>query len=378
MYDQNILAGNIQKYRKKKNISQQALAEKLNVSAQAVSKWECGQAAPGIENIMAISDVLGVSVDVLLRDCQMDKTYMIGIDGGGTKTEFVLFDNLGNLIQRIKLEGSNPNTIGIEHSIETFGLGIDTLMVNTSSISSIFIGAAGLDGGKVSEQICNSLKKRYSKSIIACQNDIANVVACGEQLDDCVAAICGTGTIVYANKGDRLRRFGGYGYLLDMGGSGFDIGRAALLTALEQQDGFGSKSLITDFVVQQVGRSVWDNISTIYEGSQSYVASLAPCVFSAYENGDKKAREILEYNAGCLAERIKIAIEKCHIDNYVVASGGIITNQEGFKYMVKNNLPREVVLDVPPVRPIYGACIRAAMAAGVEAGQIKENLKANL
>lgn len=378
MYDQNILAGNIQKYRKKKKISQQALADKCSVSAQAVSKWECGQAAPSIENIMAISDILDVSIDVLLRDCRPDKTYMIGIDGGGTKTEFVLFDNLGNSLQRVKLEGSNPNTIGMERAIEIFGLGIDALMANTSSISSIFIGAAGLDGGEVSKRICDSLKKRYRKSIIACQNDIANVVACGEQPDDCVAAICGTGTIVFASKGERLRRFGGYGYLLDMGGSGFDIGRSALLTALEQQDGFGRKSLITDFVVQQVGRSIWDNIQAIYKGSQSYVASLAPCVFLAYENGDEKAKEILEYNAKCLAEKITIAIEKCHIDNYVVASGGIITNRECFEHMVKNNLPRGVVLDVPPVKPIYGACIKAAMAAGVEVEHIKENLKKNL
>lgn len=54
--------------RKQSGMTQQDLAEKLNVSRQAVSRWEMGTAMPEIENLVAISDCLGVSLDDLLRE----------------------------------------------------------------------------------------------------------------------------------------------------------------------------------------------------------------------------------------------------------------------------------------------------------------------
>ncbi|MBE6540977.1 MAG: helix-turn-helix transcriptional regulator [Ruminococcaceae bacterium] len=54
--------------RKKVGMSQETLAEKLGVSRQAISKWECGSAAPEIENLLAISKLFGVSTDWLLND----------------------------------------------------------------------------------------------------------------------------------------------------------------------------------------------------------------------------------------------------------------------------------------------------------------------
>lgn len=52
--------------RKKSGMSQEKLAEKLGVSRQAITKWERNAGTPGIENMMAISDLFGVSVDELL------------------------------------------------------------------------------------------------------------------------------------------------------------------------------------------------------------------------------------------------------------------------------------------------------------------------
>ena len=54
--------------RKASNMTQITLAEKLNVSRQAVSRWEQGTAMPDIDNLLAMSDLFGVSVDELLRD----------------------------------------------------------------------------------------------------------------------------------------------------------------------------------------------------------------------------------------------------------------------------------------------------------------------
>jgi len=58
----------IQQLRKEKGISQEALAEMLGVSRQAVSKWESGQTFPETDKLIALSDIFGVTLDSLLKD----------------------------------------------------------------------------------------------------------------------------------------------------------------------------------------------------------------------------------------------------------------------------------------------------------------------
>lgn len=63
-----ILADKIIKERKKLGMSQEELAEKMNVSRQAVSKWEGNQSVPEIEKILQLSSLFGVTTDYLLKD----------------------------------------------------------------------------------------------------------------------------------------------------------------------------------------------------------------------------------------------------------------------------------------------------------------------
>ncbi len=56
------------KLRKQKSLSQEDLADVLNISRQAVSRWESGATLPDAPNLIAISDLFGVSIDYLLRD----------------------------------------------------------------------------------------------------------------------------------------------------------------------------------------------------------------------------------------------------------------------------------------------------------------------
>lgn len=61
-------AENLKMLRKQAGMSQEQLAEKLGVSRQAVTKWETGAGIPDIENIMAISSLFDISIDVLLSN----------------------------------------------------------------------------------------------------------------------------------------------------------------------------------------------------------------------------------------------------------------------------------------------------------------------
>lgn len=63
-----ILADKIINLRKKNGWSQEELAEKMQVSRQAVSKWEGAQTTPDLDKILALSKLFGVTTDYLLKD----------------------------------------------------------------------------------------------------------------------------------------------------------------------------------------------------------------------------------------------------------------------------------------------------------------------
>lgn len=64
------IGGKIQARRKAMGLSQEDLAQLTGVSRQSVTKWETGQSAPDLDRLVEVADVLGVSLDFLLREPQ--------------------------------------------------------------------------------------------------------------------------------------------------------------------------------------------------------------------------------------------------------------------------------------------------------------------
>jgi len=64
----NMLGEKIHRLRKGKGLSQEELASQLNVSRQAISKWELGESVPDTENVVQLSKLFEVSTDFLLND----------------------------------------------------------------------------------------------------------------------------------------------------------------------------------------------------------------------------------------------------------------------------------------------------------------------
>lgn len=63
-----MIGDKIKMLRRKRKLTQSQLANELNVSAQAVSKWEKGLSYPDIETIIKISELFDVTTDYLLKD----------------------------------------------------------------------------------------------------------------------------------------------------------------------------------------------------------------------------------------------------------------------------------------------------------------------
>ena len=76
------LSEKIVRLRKARGMSQEALAEQLDVSRQAVSRWEVGSALPDASNVLQLSRLFGVSADYLLDDAYEEEWSPSAPDGG--------------------------------------------------------------------------------------------------------------------------------------------------------------------------------------------------------------------------------------------------------------------------------------------------------
>ena len=371
---------NIRKFRIKNGLSQAELARKLHLTPQSISKWERGVSEPELKFLCKLSLIFNVTTDELLGVYHIDNSehFFIGIDGGGTKTEFVLFSSSGRIIGRMVLSGSNPNACGTEASFFVLKKGIDSL-VNPGNrcVDAIFGGIAGCGSGDNAEKITEMLKRSYPDTNISITSDIENVVGSVSSVSDCIAVICGTGNIVYAKKNNVYHRFGGWGYLLDDAGSGFTIGRDAMRAVLAEKDGIGEKTMLTNILEKKLGGKLWEKISLIYAKGTEYIASFTEDVFDAYDKKDKVAKRILEENFSYIAQLINHAYKKYNCNATVILSGGITKKKTVMTDFFKGRVDSNINLIFPDMPQIYGACRNCCKAYSEPAKDFEGNFKSD-
>ena len=344
------LGERIRLFRRKKGMTQRALAERLHVSTQAISSWELGVSYPDIENLCRLSEVLSVSVDALLvKGDTKEETYMIGIDGGGTKSEYALFSPSGQVKRTFCLSGTNAATKGVDEAVNILCRGIDICMDASVSVSHIFLGNAGSHY----EELRRALMKRYPSVEIFVTTDAVCAFECVEEAD--AAMILGTGSVLLRPEGEEFRIFGGWGYKLGDPGSAYNFGREVLRDALAYEQGLHSDSMIYSLIRE---RAECDSILRFDRTTPAKVAALARLLFDAEEEGNAKAAEIIDREMRDLAVLVRAT---CPKGGRVVAVGGIV---EHYGDRLLPVLSRYVGEDVSFVRatlpPIFGAC-RACM-----------------
>jgi AbrB family looped-hinge helix DNA binding protein len=69
----NHIGENLLSLRKKNRLTQEAVALKLNISRQAVAKWESGESLPDIENCSALAELYNVTIDDLVSYSEKER-----------------------------------------------------------------------------------------------------------------------------------------------------------------------------------------------------------------------------------------------------------------------------------------------------------------
>ncbi len=351
---------NIKALRKERGLSQGAFAAALGVSFQAVSGWERGIAAPDLENVVKIAAFFGVLTDDILRP--REEAIFLGIDGGGTKTEFVAVTGDGRVLNRFVKGPSNPNDVGFSEACEVIAAGIRAVLVKHSGLTAVYGGIAGTVAGDRASRMTSFLKEQFPSLTVTIKTDSTNLFGFDDGAD--LAVIAGTGSVVFVRQGDDFLRLGGWGYLFDTAGSAYDMGRDAVSAALAHEDGLGQATLLTDLLKRKLGvPSVFGSIHKLYEGGKPDIASLASLVFEAYREEDAVAARIVEASARRLAELLNEGAARDGVRKQAVAGGGL------FEHFGDILVPRmepytDVAIAVCHLPPVYGACRLSAASMG--------------
>ena len=361
MVDKKFFSERIRFYRNKIGMTQTELAEKLHVSFQAISSWECGNTLPDLDNLCSLSSVLGVSVDLLLQaPVPSDEKTFIGIDGGGTSTEFALFTSRGKILRCFKLQGTNAAIIGLSSALSIFHRGIDSCLAASPTVHGIFMGCAG----SLLDEVAKKLSERYGNIPIQIDSDGVNALL---SADGDAAMVCGTGMVFFRHEPDgNYRKFAGWGHAWGDFGSAYNFGREAICQGKAYEDGLDASPLIYSMIKERLDVQSMRDSSKISR-EVSAVAGHACVIFEAYMQNDTHAKEIIHREMERLSQIVRGV---CPSGGRIIACGGINRHYGNITLpILKQYVPDNIEFILPEAPPIYGACREACRRFGVPIGE---------
>jgi len=238
----------------------------------------------------------------------------LGIDGGGSKTSFLLVDEYYNEICHIESGPSNWLSVGADAATQAITQGISYLTERPNIVCAGFAGAARHDSAAFYKEVLESLIPE-AQIIIESDAFIASIGAIG--VDPGILLIAGTGSIVIGrDKARNMFRIGGWGPYFGDEGSGFWIGREAVREALRSLDLQAS----TEFSNRIAGRLGLKSISEVVSGWASgkigvpEIAGLFPEVVSMYPQ--EPSKRILTQAASHLRSMVEIASKRVGLDDW--------------------------------------------------------------
>lgn len=202
----------------------------------------------------------------------MGKKYLIGLDGGGTKTKCVITDFNFNPLYTCQGGPSNFLLIGTQIVSETILSlileSISYLKISPDDIASILIGTTGAgrqnDAQKLKIDFTQYAEsKGYSFKSFNVDSDARIALEGAFSGGPGSLLIAGTGSVIFGkDRNHQIHRVGGFGRLIGDEGSGNTLGRRGLNQVAKEFDGRGDKTLLTELLIRDFG--ITDSSSKIF------------------------------------------------------------------------------------------------------------------
>ena len=296
--------------------------------------------------------------------------YIIGIDGGGTKTVGVLTTETGQRLAQAQSGPANYHVVGETQTQAVLESVVRELCekahISRTSPIRFCLGMAGL--GRAADQevigrICDEIGVRENRILT---HDAHIALVGGTESHEGVIIISGTGAIVYGIDTDgREARASGWGYLLGDEGSGYDIAIKGLRAVVRAADGRDDPTELTNRILNRLELNAPSElIRWVHAASRDAIAHLAEIVFDTARTTDRVAERIIDDAADELVCAADSVIGQLEFEGAfdVVLSGGNLMHQPTFadkiRYRFAEMQPETSVL-LPKHEPAYGAVLLA-------------------
>lgn len=299
--------------------------------------------------------------------------YVMGLDGGGTKTKLIVSDLEGNILGSW-ISGPS-NLLANEYQIVQASIqdvikeAIGEMGCDLKDCKAICIGAAGAGRENVREMLKTIIVQLgYNGSIIV-THDAQTALVGGIAGEEGILLSAGTGTICYGRtKEGASHRVSGWGHIIGDEGSAYNMGVEVLNAVMRDYDGRGKKTLLTNLVLKNLNlASPEELIEYIYSPNTTKkdIASYAIMVDVACQENDTVALEIVEKITKALVECVDAVLKILDFGKNkikLVINGSVLTNNHYVRNQFKNtiaNIMPQVELCEMRYDAAYGAVLIA-------------------
>jgi N-acetylglucosamine kinase-like BadF-type ATPase len=260
------------------------------------------------------------------------QNFVIGVDGGGTKTVLALANLEGKILKIRESLPSSPRNFGIKKAVFNLVLGLKKILPKKGKISATFIGLPAVTEEYKSKikKIKGELKKykeisKIFKGKVKIGSDQEVAFRAGAKGDG-IILIAGTGCVAHGWKGEEELKVSGWGYLGDEGSS-FFVGQKSFQAILKSIDGRGEKTILKDSAFKKLKlKNEIDFVDFIYKNPVQNVPLISVFCDLAAKKGDKIAKKIILEAAKEAALNVKPIVKKLNFRNKkfpLVLTGGL-------------------------------------------------------
>ncbi|MCK5129636.1 MAG: hypothetical protein KAQ68_07280 [Clostridiales bacterium] len=326
-------------------------------------------------------------------------TYVLGVDGGGTKTHYALYDTQGNKVAF--LHGNRGN----HESYETGYIGLENELTNSinkimndsnltvSDISYAVVGLGGVDT-KDQHRIISNILTRIGVKDFGLYNDGYLGIKAGSPNGTGICSINGTGTTCTGidQKGNYIQ-VGGIGLISGDYAGASSIGTLVASKVYASMYQCGKPTIMKDMLFDELeikeSSEYADAISLKLENGEISLAELNKIAFLAANQKDKVAIDLLKFIGQQLGQSICGVIHNLEFNNdnpiYIIMAGSVYvkgenpTMIESMKSAIRSRIDNELSFTLLKVPPVTGAVLWALEGTGIDIdSDMREKVIANI
>src|SRR5216110_1675464 len=287
------------------------------------------------------------------------KEKILGVEGGGTKTAWVLVERTGaggadpgsqlRILDQGRLPPSNVRLQTPDRLKAIF-----RELPREIDRAGVFLAGCGTAEDRQSlSRLCAEI---WPNARIVTGSDRESGLAAALEQSDGIVVSAGSGSSVTGRRGDRIERAGGWGHILGDTGRGYSLVIHALRLILREYDLHREEMQFAAKILHALSLNNFDElVRWAQTADEMEIAMLAPVVFESAASGDARVMEIIESGAQVLSEYTEAVAARLHLlAPKVMLLGGLFHRDSiythAFRRRLKKNLPdaRVATVERPP------------------------------